>query len=369
MSEEEDDASKTEDASQKKIEDSFKKGQVFSSREISNFFLMLGLTFFMAWVAAWLMQRISGGLAGYITRPDSIQMDTTAIGYLMNDLAWNMLGWMAIPFAVMVLVALIAGTVQRPFVFSAEPLKPQVSRISPVSGFKRIFSGKSFVEFFKGILKICFIGYIIYHILRSEFSYLMPLMDGDTFGLLAFLEHATMRILVAVTITLFFLSMADYLYQRFDFYKRLRMTKQETKDEYKQQEGDPHVKQRLRGIRRERARKRMMADVPKADVIITNPTHFAVALQYDPSSMQAPKLLAKGADKVALRIREIGEEHKIIVVRNPPVARMIYDSVDVDEFIKMEHYKAVAEIIGYVYKLRGKNAPKAPNMSPSSKRR
>lgn len=357
MAEEEDEASKTEEATQKKIDDSIKKGQVFSSKEVSNFFLILGLLFILSWVAAWMFTRIRTGLQGFITMPTSVEMDPASIAMLLNDVAWKFVSYLAAPFFIMVVMALIASVIQRPFVFSLDPIKPQLSRISPLKGVKRIFSLKSFVEFLKGILKIALIGVIIYSVLSGEFTRLMPLMDKGPEGLLDFLHSAAIRIVIAVAVALFLLALVDYLYQRFDYYKNLRMTKQEVKDEYKQQEGDPHVKQRLRAIRRERAQQRMMAEVPKADVVITNPTHFAVALQYNAEAMEAPKLVAKGADKVAARIRERAEELDIVIVRNPPVARMIYDSVELDEFIKAEHYQAVAEIIGYVYKLRGKSAP------------
>jgi flagellar biosynthetic protein FlhB len=183
-------------------------------------------------------------------------------------------------------------------------------------------------------------------------------MRGQKVDMLALAQLVAGKMLIAACIILFMLSIFDYFYQRFIFMKQMRMTKQETKDEYKQQEGDPHIKGKLRQIRRDKARKRMMAAVPQADVIVTNPTHYAVALKYDSTTMPAPKVLAKGTDAVALRIREMAEKHKIPVMRNPPLARVLYDTTEIDEEIPVEHYQAVAKIIGYVYKLKGKTIQK-----------
>ena len=182
-------------------------------------------------------------------------------------------------------------------------------------------------------------------------------------GMLEYTQYIAIKILIAVLILLFLLSIVDYLYQRFIFLKQMRMTRQELKDEYRQQEGDPHIKQRLRAIRREKARRRMMQNVPKADVVITNPTHYAVALQYDQLRMPAPILLAKGADEVAARIRELATKSKVPIVRNPPLARILYDTTEIDEEIPVEHYQAVAKVIGYVYKMQGK-VPKQGRPDP-----
>jgi flagellar biosynthetic protein FlhB len=185
--------------------------------------------------------------------------------------------------------------------------------------------------------------------------------------MLEYTQAISIKVLTAICIFLFLLAIIDYLYQRFNILKSLRMSKHELKEEYKQQEGDPHVKQRLRALRRERAQKRMMANVPKADVIITNPTHYAIALKYDAATMQAPVLLAKGADEVAARIREKAGEHKIPIIRNPPLARILYDTTDVDDEIPIEHYQAVAKIIGYVYRLKGKGPKEPPTKGKGGK--
>ena len=220
---------------------------------------------------------------------------------------------------------------------------------------------RSVVEFIKSLLKITIVGSVAYIVVHPNIDYVRLMPDEDIQDIMHYLGAVTGKMLIGVTTVMFLIAALDYFYQRFEYMKNMRMTKQEIKDEYRQQEGDPHIKQKLRAIRRDRVRKRMMAEVPKSDVVITNPTHFAVALKYDEATMQAPKVLAKGKDKVALRIREIAEENKIPIVRNPPLARALYDNAEIDKEIPIEQYQAVAKVIGYVYKIKGKlKNPKAP---------
>lgn len=358
-----DDSSKTEEPSGKKLEEARKKGQMVSSREISHFFIILALAFFVMVLAPKLSHSLIELLTPFIANPDEFEMSGAGFSQTMRHVAWGTIAAMALTLFATIVAAIAPAVVQRKWIFSTEGIKPKLEKISPLAGFKRIFGLKSFIEFLKNLLKVSVIGVIAVLVAWPHRHELASLPYLQKSGMLAFTQHVAFKMLVAVLIMLFLLSIADYLYQRFIFMKRMRMSRQELKDEYRQQEGDPHVKQKLRAIRREKARRRMMANVPKADVVITNPTHYAVALQYDALRMPAPIVLAKGADEVAARIRELATKSKVPIVRNPPLARVLYDTTEVEEEIPIEHYQAVAKVIGYVYKMQGK-VPKQGRPDP-----
>ncbi len=268
---------------------------------------------------------------------------------------------MLLPLLATLFAALASGFLQNNFVFSAEPLIPDFSRISPATGLSRMFSWRSLVELGKGLIKIAIIGFAAAYTVLPQVAHIRQLADSEISNTVFFTWQIVKDMLLAICIIMFFIAILDYAYQRFTYIQGLRMSKQEIKEEFKQQEGDPAVKQRIRQVRMERARRRMMSAVPGADVIVTNPTHYAVALQYDSSVMRAPKLVAKGIDNIALKIREIAQEHDIPIVENPPLAQALYASVDLDREIPADHYKAVAEVIGYVYKLKGRKRTPAYN--------
>lgn len=357
MSESEDDSSKTEEPSQKKLEDAKKKGQTISSREIGHFFMILALTFFVLNIAPGTSDKTLHLLSPFVTQPDEIPLSSPAeFRDLMNKVVLGFAAILAVPLLLTTVAALAPSVVQKKWVFSGESLKPKLSKISPLSGFGRLFGLKALIEFLKNLIKVAVIGTVAVMIALPYRDDIAGAMQSDEkLESLHLSQYLAGKMLIGACIMLFLLSIFDYLYQRFMFMKQMRMTKQELKEEYKQQEGDPHIKSKLRQIRRDKARKRMMANVPKADVVITNPTHYAVALKYDPDTMPAPKVLAKGTDEVALRIRDLASSHKIPVMRNPPLARVLHDTTEIDEEIPVEHYQAVAKVIGYVYKLKGKN--------------
>lgn len=367
MSEESDDSSKTEEPSHKKLEEARKKGQTYSTRELNHFFMMLALTFFLLVMAPGLGRDMIDTLAPFITKPDEMDMSAAGFMGLMRTVTLGTVLALALLFLASFVAAFAPSVVQNKWIFSTESIKPKFSKISPLSGVKRLFGLKALVEFLKNLIKVSVVGAIaIYAILPyKEYLYTLPALPKA--DMLEFAQKMAGRMLISVLILLFLLSIADYLWQRFIFMKSMRMTKQELKEEYKQQEGDPHIKGKLKAIRREKARQRMMSNVPKADVIITNPTHYAVALQYDAAKMPAPILLAKGTDDVAARIREMATKHKIPIVRNPPLARVLYDTTDIEDEIPIEHYAAVAKVIGYVYKLKGKVPQKPPAKGPAGK--
>lgn len=360
MSEENDDSSKTEEPTHKKLEDARKKGQTFATRELNHFFMLLALAFFITVLAPGLGRDMIDTLGPFITQPDMMNMDSASFMGLMRTVTIGTVLALSLLFLAAIAAAIAPAVVQKKWIFAVESIKPKLNKISPLAGFKRLFGLKALVEFGKNLLKVTVVGIIaVYAVLPyKETLYALPALPKA--DMLAFSQQMALRMLIAVLCMLFLLSIADYLWQRFSFMKQMRMTKQEIKEEYKQQEGDPHIKGKLKAIRREKAKQRMMANVPQADVIITNPTHYAVALQYDSASMQAPKLVAKGTDDVAGRIRDLATKNKIPIVRNPPLARVLYDTTDIDEDIPIEHYQAVAKVIGYVYKLKGKTPQKPP---------
>jgi flagellar biosynthetic protein FlhB len=241
--------------------------------------------------------------------------------------------------------------VQHRLVWSGESLKPSFSKISPMSGFKRIFGKQAAVNFGKGLFKVIALGAVMSMILWPERLRLEAMVRFDPAVLLPLTSSLTMHLLGSVVAMLAIVAILDYLFQYRTWYNRLKMSQQEVKEEYKQSEGDPHTKSRIRAIRVARMKKRMMAAVPKASVIITNPTHYSIALQYD-RGMSAPICVAKGVDHIAFKIREIAKEHDIPLVENVPLARALYATVEIDEEIPVEHYQAVAEIIGYVMGLK-----------------
>ena len=232
-----------------------------------------------------------------------------------------------------------------------EPLKPKLSKISPLAGIKRLFSKQALANFAKGIIKIVVLGAVMVALLWPQRHRLDGLVSTDILGTLALTKMLALQLLGAVIAILAFVAAADYLFQYRQWYERQKMSVRELKEEFKQSEGDPMIKGKIRQLRMARMRKRMIAEVPKASVVITNPTHYAIALQYE-RGMNAPVCLAKGVDATALKIREVAEEHSIPVVENPPLARALHAVVEIDQEIPPEHYKAVAEVIGYVMKLR-----------------
>ncbi len=358
MSEDQDQSQKTEEPTRKRLDEARQKGQLVTSREINNFFMLCAFTVIAVWLTPHIMMQAQLAMLPFIESPENFIIDEGSFKTLFAETSRHMGMLLALPLAISIIAALSAGMLQSKFNFSWTPLMPDLNRISPLKGLERLFSLRSVVELIKGIIKISIVGIIAYLAVAPYMPMLNLLPAEETSEMLAFLLALTKRMLLGIIIALFFIAILDYLYQYFEYIKNLRMTKQEVKDEYKQQEGDPKIKQKLRAIRAERAKKRMMAEVPKSDVVITNPTHYAVALRYDMETMAAPILVAKGADKVALRIREIAQEHKIIVMRNPPLARALYDNVEIGYGIPQQHYKAVAEVIGYVYRLKGKKMPK-----------
>ena len=345
---------KTEQPSQKRLEEAFKKGNIPVSKEVASFLLLAVLAFVVAAATPSMMQHAKLLLIPFLSDADSLPTDRAGLGAVLSNVIFGSMGIVAAPLLGAMVAAIAASFLQNGFVLTTEPIMPQLSRISPLAGIKRMFSMRSVVELVKGIIKIGIVGYVAFVAIYPELSHIRQLPNSTTYSLLVFLLTLSTRMTIGAAIAMFFIALFDLLYQRFQYIKSLRMTKQEIRDEYKQSEGDPMVKQRLRRLRMERAGKRMMAAVPTADVVITNPTHFAVALKYDQKVMKAPQVVAKGQDKIALKIREIAKENDVPIVENPVLARALFSSAEIDQEIPFDHYEAVAKVISYVYQLKGK---------------
>lgn len=352
MAEEQDQSQKTEEPSQKRLDEARQKGNVATSREVNHWFMIAAATLFVAMLAPATLADISDALRPFLEVPDRIVADGGNLRQVTLDTFGRLIGAVMVPLALVVAAALASGFLQHGFVFSSESIKPKLEKISPFAGAKRLFSTRSVAEFLKGVLKLVVAGVVGFALVWPALGDLGSMTHEELPVILDLTRSLALRLMAGVLASMTVIAGLDYLYQRMQHMKKLRMTKQEVKDEYRQTEGDPMVKSRLRQIRMERSRKRMMAQVPTSDVVITNPTHFAVALKYEAVSMQAPRVTAKGADHLAARIRELAMENGVPIVENPPLARALYATVDLDAEVPPEHYKAVAEVIGYIMRLR-----------------
>jgi len=353
MSDDADDASKTEEPTAKKLEKAHGEGQWPLSAELGNALVISAiLLIVMIWfprMVTDLMRRLSF----YVAHVDEIVTDTGGLSGLLVRAVFDMVAAVWLPL-LLLCVAGVYGTVfQKGWYISWKSISPKFSKLNPINGFKNIFSlGPQAMELGKSLAKLAVVGGLAYLAIEPMLRTIEHFIGIELVTLVRELRWVVFRLLIGVAVVVGLIAATDVFYQRFTYNKKMRMTKQEVKDEHKQSEGDPQVKARIRQIRMERVRKRMMAAVPTASVVVTNPTHFAVALKYEPGEMGAPVMVAKGADNVAKRIREVATENKVPIVENPPLARALYASVEVDEEIPAEHYRAVAEVISYVMKLR-----------------
>ncbi|MBK4720263.1 flagellar biosynthesis protein FlhB [Azospirillum sp. YIM DDC1] len=354
MSEDADESSKTEDPTQKKLDEAHKQGQYAMTQEIGNWLMIAAALVILVTILPGTLKGMVPRLNFFFENLDQIPMDQGGVGtvlmQVMKDILWAL--WLPILF---LLFAGVIGTIgQKGFNVSWELIAPKFNKLNPISGIANLFSAQKGVDLLKSLAKVAVVGVVAYIALQPMMLTIGHFIGIDMMLLLREMDGLTFRLLAGVLAILTLIAGADLFWQRHSFDKKMRMTKQEVKDEHKQAEGDPHVKGRIRQLRFERARKRMMAAVPGADVVVTNPTHFAVALKYDSTTMGAPMVVAKGADAVAFKIREIAEENGVPVMENPPLARALYAACDIDEEVPSEHYRAVAEVITYVFKLKGR---------------
>lgn len=351
---------KTEPATQKKLDDARKEGQVAKSREIANgmglLTLFLILRFFVGNIGIQLMEvfqnmynripEITTFWRGYMPQAD--------VAIVYKHFMLRVLIIIAPILVVGVIVAFVCDVFQVKWKPTAKPLMPKLSKLNPINGFKKIFSVNSIVELVKSIAKILLIVYICYRYLQDKWPILFNLYDLELMVALQVIAKTVTDLGIRIAALYMIIAFADLIYQRVKFKNDMKMTKQEIKEEYKQQEGDPQVRGRIRQKMMEASRRRMMQDLPKADVVITNPTHYAVAIKYDPDVADAPIVIAKGEDYLAARIKEVAKENHIEIVENKPLARMLYANVDIGQAVPPELYQAVAEVLAFVYHLQGK---------------
>lgn len=344
-------SSKTEDPSEKKLRDAHEKGDVVKSQEVNNWFILSGSALVFAMMAGPTSASLVETLKVLLGNAEKFEVGSQALATFWGNLSGSILMVAILPSIVIAAFGITANLIQHRPLLSLDPLKPKFSKINPLEGAKRLFSTEALVNFVKGLIKLAVVSAVLWFVLAPKIDSLEMMIQLEPAMIAAEFMDLSLSIFGAVLAVVTIVAIADYVYQRSRWWNRLKMTVQETRDEYKQQEGDPKVKGRIRQVRMERSRKRMMAAVPQATVVITNPTHFAVALKYD-SDMAAPQCVAKGADAIAFRIRELAKEHDVPIVENPPLARALYASMDIDDTIPAEHFKAVAEVIGFVLRLK-----------------
>ena len=351
MAEERDANERTEDPTPRRLEEALRRGDVVKSTEVNTWFLIACGTLVIMVFAGPTTASLAATFRGLLAKSHEIHTDGPALVQLVKTLASHIAGAFGIPLVLLTLAALAGNFVQHRAVFSLEPVKPQLSRISPIAGFNRLFSRQALVNFAKGLAKLCLIGSVMAALVWPQRHLLGGLISAGPGEILPLTRTMALHVLGTVVAILAIVATADYLFQYRQWYDRQKMSLREIKEEFRQTEGDPAVKGKLRQLRNTRMRKRIMAAVPKASVVITNPTHFAIALKYE-RGMNAPVCVAKGVDLIARRIREVAKEHDVPVVENPPLARALYGTVEIDQEIPPEHYRAVAEIIGYIMRLR-----------------
>ncbi len=345
---------RTEKATPKRRRDARKKGQVAQSRELPSVMILMTALVFFYFAGSWIFGsflQVIGGVYGHL---DTLRLDAVSEVNAFSMEIFKKVLLILIPFFVPILIAGMAGNIgQIGFEIHGEPMRPKLTRLNPIAGLKKLVSLRSMVELVKSVIKILFIGGIAFGIVKNEITAMPALMQQEVVEILLFIGRVAFKIFFFVCLALIVLAFFDYVYQRWQYEQSLKMTKQEVKDERKQIEGDPKVKGRIRRVQLELARRRMMEAVPEADVVITNPVHLALALKFDAAKMIAPTIVAKGSGYVAERIKEIARIHQVPIIENKPLAQALHKMVEIGDFIPVELYRAVAEVLAYVYRLKG----------------
>jgi len=354
MAEENNNQEKTEQATPKKREEAKKKGQVAKSRDAASVAVLLACLVFFWFGASGMIEKTMSLARWLFTQSSRFTVNSNNIQGLMVGMVYKVFAILSPLLLTAFSMALLANYLQIGFVLSAESVQPKLSKIDPIKGFQKLFSIRSLVELAKNIFKISIVGFVVYLTIKGEIENILPLMDQSVWGILIYIGEVAFKIILRVCLVLIILAVFDYIYQKWEFEKNLKMSKQDIKDETKQTEGNPLIKARVKRLQKDAARKRMMAGIPEADVVITNPTHLAVALRYDQTSVSAPKVIAKGAGFIAENIKDIARKNNIPIVNNKPLARVLYKTVDVDEMIPANLYKAVAEVLAFVYSMKRK---------------
>lgn len=361
MAEGEDESQKTEEPTAKRLEDARKKGDVAKSQEIPGWFVLASGLALIGFLFPMMARNLAGSMQVFFSDAHTFAVEPNAVMTLLADTAWSVAVLVGFPILLLAFAGFAGHYVQQGFLFTTEKLTPKLSKINPIEGFKRNFGPQGMANFLKGIGKMGLVALAAFLVLYPKREMLAGLPQVDLTAVLGIVQQAAIELMLACLFVYAVIAGMDYMFQRQSFMKRNRMSRREVKDELKQSEGDPMIRAKLRQIRQERAQRRMMASVPDATVVITNPTHYAVALRYEQGETAAPIVVAKGIDAVALRIRELADEHEIPIVEDPPLARALHATADLDEEIPVEHFKAVAKVIGYVLSLSQGRAQYRPS--------
>lgn len=347
---------KTEPATPKKRQDARKKGQVAKSSDLPAAFILF-FSFLLFFMFGGFMKERTVGLFRHVLE-NQLTMDVTVgnVRTLFADLVMQGLALLAPMFILTVVIAILANYLQIGLMFTGDPLMMKFSKINPIEGFKRMFSMRTLIDFLKSTLKLLVIGYVVYSTLWGAKTKMLVLGHTPLEHSFSYIASVTLTLGIKIGLILVVIAIFDYIYQKYEFEKSIKMSKQDIKDEYKKSEGDPLIKGKIRERQRRMAMQRMMQEIPKADVVITNPTHYAVAIRYDASRMQAPTVLGKGTDFIALKIKETAKQHGVMIMENKPLARALYAQVEIGESIPAELFQAVAEVLAYVYKVKGRSS-------------
>ncbi|MDR3013521.1 MAG: flagellar biosynthesis protein FlhB [Chitinispirillales bacterium] len=348
---------KTETPSEKKRRDARQEGTVAKSTEVNSVFVLLAAIFLLRLIGPWMLSELEQNIRETFAMISETDMSDQRL-ILLAQSSLMLLIKLIIPFVSAIMFAgLIANIIQVGLMATVKPITPKLEKVNPLSGFKRMFAMRSIVETIKNILKISIIGYIAYLTIRGDYSILIALADASVEAIWNFIFASAYDIFLRTALALLVIAVADYSYQRYEHEKKLKMSHQEVKEERKQMDGDPQIKARIRSLQREMARRRMMDSVPQASVVVTNPTHLAIALLYEPEKdMDAPVVTAKGKGVIAQRIKKLAEDNKVPVVEDKPLAWAMFDKVEVNQPIPEEFFMAVAEILAYVYRMNNKGA-------------
>jgi flagellar biosynthetic protein FlhB len=352
MAETTDDTEKTEDPSQKRLDEAIEHGDVAKSQEVNAWFVTAASALVIMSFSATASEELRVLFRNLLANAHQVPADGTALAGLFAHIGTKIIAAVAIPILLLALAAILGNMIQHRLVWSFDVVMPKLSRISPAAGAKRLFSRQAAANFIKGLLKLAIVGTAFVALMWPERHRFESMVMLDPAAMLPVARSLALKLFGVVVAILAVIAAVDYLFQYRQWFERQKMSLREVKEEFKQSDGDPKIKAKIKQLRANRAKKRMMAAVPKATVVVTNPTHYAVALQYE-RGMNAPLCVAKGVDSLALKIREVAEQHGVAIVENPPLARTLHAAVDIDEEIPAEHYKAVAEVIGYVMRLNG----------------
>ncbi len=358
MAEETDQASKTEEATPRKLEEARRKGDVAKSQDIPQWMSLAAASSVLFAAGGVLSANMVRDLLPFIASPHEMlgSLEGGDGSSIMQRAMWAGAPLLGAVLAAAAVAGAAGNILQTGFLWTSEKLKPDFSKVSPIKGFKRVFGVDGLVQFLKTLIKVIAVGVIAWMVLKAHAREFENLAAMSVAAILPFTLKLILSLMTSVLAFMGAVAAADWLWSRLRFADQMKMSREELKEDFKQSEGDPHVKARLRQLRVERSRKRMMQNVPKATVVITNPTHYAIALRYVQGETAAPVCVAKGVDTLALKIREVAGEHGVPILEDPPLARALYATVDVDEVIQREHFEAVAKVIGFVMnpKNRGK---------------